>query len=113
MNIILFPSPSKGNFSKKQRFITKSKTFYYPMLLAYTTEILEQTRHNVELIDTATTSPQAIADGIEKLLVDGELRKNLINKGFERVKLFSWRKTAKQILTLYEDLHKKQYAIKH
>ncbi len=42
-------------------------------------------------------SPQALADGIIKILIDSELRQALINKGLIRVKEFSWRKTAEEI----------------
>jgi glycosyltransferase involved in cell wall biosynthesis len=42
-------------------------------------------------------SPQAMADGIIKILIDSELRQALINKGLARAKEFSWRKTAEEI----------------
>lgn len=38
--------------------------------------------------------PEEISEAINKLLVDKKLRENLINKGFERIKDFSWRQTA-------------------
>ncbi len=41
-----------------------------------------------------------IAAGMTKLLEDVSLRQELIQKGFERIKMFSWEKSAKQILDI-------------
>jgi len=48
----------------------------------------------------------SIAKGIYKVLTDENLRQRLVQKGFERVKLFSWEKTAKQILEIFEKVLK-------
>ncbi|MCD6419940.1 MAG: glycosyltransferase family 4 protein, partial [Synergistetes bacterium] len=45
-----------------------------------------------------------IALGIRTVLSDENLQKELVRKGFERVKLFSWEKTAKQILEVFEEV---------
>jgi len=45
---------------------------------------------------------ESIADGIYKVLTDENLRNSLIKKGLERVKLFSWEKTAKETLKVIE-----------
>ena len=37
---------------------------------------------------------ESIAQGIKKVLADKELRDTLIRKGYERIKMFSWRKCA-------------------
>ncbi|MEW6096146.1 MAG: glycosyltransferase family 1 protein [bacterium] len=44
---------------------------------------------------------QEISEGIAKGLTDINLKKNLIQKGLERVQLFSWEKTAKTLLELF------------
>lgn len=49
--------------------------------------------------------PKAIADGIQLLLTDNKLRTGLITKGFDRVKLFSWEKCAKETLKVYEEVY--------
>lgn len=51
--------------------------------------------------------PQAIADGIEKLIADNKFRIGLINKGTDRVKLFSWKKMARETLKVYEEVYNK------
>lgn len=40
----------------------------------------------------------SLVDAIIKVLTDGKLRQELVGKGLERIKLFSWRKTAEGIL---------------
>jgi glycosyltransferase involved in cell wall biosynthesis len=43
-----------------------------------------------------------IANAIQRLLLDEKLRNELIGRGFERVKLFSWERTARETLQVYE-----------
>ncbi|MCM8785123.1 MAG: glycosyltransferase family 4 protein [Candidatus Omnitrophica bacterium] len=45
-----------------------------------------------------------IANAILKLVEERELRKDLIKKGLERVKLFTWENTAKKTLKVYKEL---------
>ncbi|PIP17482.1 MAG: glycosyl transferase family 1 [Parcubacteria group bacterium CG23_combo_of_CG06-09_8_20_14_all_35_9] len=42
--------------------------------------------------------PQEIAEGMRRVLEDKNLREDLINKGFKRVKEFSWERCAKETL---------------
>ncbi|MDD5529969.1 MAG: glycosyltransferase family 1 protein [bacterium] len=46
-----------------------------------------------------------IADSMEKVLTDNKLREDLRNRGLERVKLFSWEKTARKTLNLYRKVY--------
>jgi len=48
----------------------------------------------------------SIADAINKLAYDEILRNNVINKGFSRVKEFSWAKTVKETYEAYLDIIK-------
>lgn len=43
-----------------------------------------------------------IARKMETIVEDGELRKNLVEKGIARSKEFSWEKTAKEVLSIYQ-----------
>ncbi|HYL78972.1 MAG TPA: glycosyltransferase family 1 protein [Bryobacteraceae bacterium] len=45
-----------------------------------------------------------IARGIRELLLDGELRARLIERGFEHLKKFSWERSAAQVLLTYEEI---------
>jgi glycosyltransferase involved in cell wall biosynthesis len=47
---------------------------------------------------------EEIANVIGKVIEDGELRNNMRRKGFERIKMFSWERTAKETLKVFESL---------
>jgi glycosyltransferase involved in cell wall biosynthesis len=49
-------------------------------------------------------SPEDIANGIYKLLMDETLRSNLIEKGMKRVEKFSWNEAAQKLLTIYQEV---------
>jgi len=46
--------------------------------------------------------PSELADKVIQLLDDEILRKSLIQKGLERIKLYSWEKSARTVLDIYE-----------
>jgi glycosyltransferase involved in cell wall biosynthesis len=48
--------------------------------------------------------PEQMADGLDRLLGDTALREELIRKGRERVKRYTWEATARATLKLYEEL---------
>ncbi|MDP2944017.1 MAG: glycosyltransferase family 1 protein [bacterium] len=45
-----------------------------------------------------------LAEAMEKILTDEDLRKTLVTRGLDRVKKFSWRKCAEETLALIENL---------
>ena len=47
---------------------------------------------------------ESIAEGIYKVLTDETLRQSLIQKGIERAKLFSWEKSAKEYISVFEEV---------
>lgn len=58
--------------------------------------------------DAALTSPERAGDITEMMLRlenDHDFRERQINIGLERVKMFSWRKTAEELLRLYKDVY--------
>jgi glycosyltransferase involved in cell wall biosynthesis len=48
---------------------------------------------------------EAWAEAIAKVLLDEELRKGMIGKGYQQVSLFSWKKTAEQTKDIYKELY--------
>ena len=46
---------------------------------------------------------ETMAKSIAEVLDDAALRKKLVKNGYERLKDFSWRKTAEQTLEVYRD----------
>ena len=49
-------------------------------------------------------SVHSIAAGIHKVLTNDELRTTLITKGYERARLFTWKKSAREHFKLFNDL---------
>ncbi|MDI6754492.1 MAG: glycosyltransferase family 1 protein [Thermodesulfobacteriota bacterium] len=47
---------------------------------------------------------KSIADGIFKAIIDEDLKKNLIQKGLQRVRLFHWKKSAEQHMEVFEEV---------
>jgi len=47
---------------------------------------------------------EEMAEAIVKILTNDELKKELIRKGLERIKQFSWKKTAVETLRIYEEI---------
>jgi len=48
--------------------------------------------------------PESLIQSIEAVLSDNYYREQIIKKGFERLKLFSWEKTARDTKKVYHDL---------
>ena len=46
-----------------------------------------------------------LADAMYKVLTDDNLRRDMIKKGLKRAKMFSWKKTAKETLKVYEEVY--------
>jgi glycosyltransferase involved in cell wall biosynthesis len=49
--------------------------------------------------------PEVLANAIYTVLLDSNLRNCLVEKGIERIKQFSWEKSAKKILEIYYKAH--------
>ena len=56
------------------------------------------------LIDPHNT--EAIAEALERLLDDEDLRKELQQKGYQQATTYTWTNSARKLLELYEHLHK-------
>ncbi len=50
--------------------------------------------------------PEELADAIYKILLNEDIQNSLVEKGLERVKLFSWKETANKTVKIYEDVFK-------
>jgi hypothetical protein len=51
------------------------------------------------------TNVKELAEALESVLTKENLRESLVQKGFNRVKQFSWQKTAEQTLRVYDELY--------
>lgn len=98
---------------------SKASVFLYPSLReSFGIPILEGMACGVPVITSNTASmpevagdaavfvdpflPSSIAGQIHHLLTDANKRTELVEKGFARAKNFSWEKTARQVVQLYE-----------
>jgi glycosyltransferase involved in cell wall biosynthesis len=57
--------------------------------------------------------PQSIANGIEALLTNQKLRNTLIERGLQRIKIFSWENSAKQMIEIYTNIFQRKYTAKN
>lgn len=73
-----------------------------PVVTSNTSAIPEIAGNGAILVDPA--DPDAIAGALLRLETDDAFRREQIAYGLERVKLFSWERTARQLLALYEEL---------
>ncbi len=77
-----------------------------PVVAANTSSLPEVAGDAALLVDPKDW--QALADAIMKILDDGSFRSQLIQKGKERSKLFSWERTARETLNAYQSLFNKK-----
>ncbi|MBH8552379.1 glycosyltransferase family 4 protein [Nostocaceae cyanobacterium CENA357] len=82
--------------------VLEAMTLGAPVVTANTSSIPEVTGDAAILIDP--NDPMQLAEAILKIISDAQLRQELINKGKERAKLFSWERTAKETLKAYRTL---------
>lgn len=73
-----------------------------PIITSNTSAIPEVAGSGAILIDPYNI--EEIANMIEKVIEDNEFRERTISYGIERVKLFSWENTAKELINLYNSL---------
>ena len=58
-----------------------------------------------------TVNPENVFDiarGIRDVILEPEFRRELVHRGFERLKAFSWDRTAEQVLQVYEEVGRKR-----
>ena len=77
-----------------------------PTIVSNTSSLPEVVGDGAMIVDPH--DPQDLSQAVVSLLKDGDLRKKLSQKGIERSKAFSWRKTAKETLNIYLDVYNGQ-----
>lgn len=55
-------------------------------------------------------SSESVAQGLQRILEDSQLHSRLAAEGFERAKLFSWNKAARETLDIYRRVHEERKA---
>ncbi|MCW5314782.1 glycosyltransferase [Nostoc sp. KVJ3] len=82
--------------------ILEAMTLGAPVVSANTSSIPEVTGDAAILIDPSDFIQ--LAEAILKVISDSQVRQELISKGRERAKLFSWERTAKETLEAYRTI---------
>jgi glycosyltransferase involved in cell wall biosynthesis len=73
-----------------------------PVITSHTSSMPEVAADAAHLIDP--NDHKSIAEGIRKVLSETEYRTILIQKGFARVKDFSWSNNARQLVDIYSNI---------
>ncbi|MEM7716781.1 MAG: glycosyltransferase family 1 protein, partial [Cyanobacteria bacterium P01_A01_bin.68] len=82
--------------------VLEAMTLGAPVVTSNTSSLPEVVGDAALLINP--DEPMQLAEAILKLISDSQLRQELIEKGKEKAKLFSWEKTAKETLKAYRNI---------
>lgn len=97
-DIFVYPSHYEG-FGLP---VLEAMTLGAPVVTSNTSSIPEVTGDAALLIDP--NEPIQLAEAILRIISDSQLRQTLIDKGKARTKLFSWEKTAQEVLKVYRSI---------
>jgi glycosyltransferase involved in cell wall biosynthesis len=95
-DLLLFPSLYEG-FGLP---ILEAQACGCPVLTSNVTSCPEVAGDGAHIVDPY--SVDEIRDGILKIIKDNNYKEQLIKKGFENIKRFSWEKSARKILELID-----------
>jgi len=82
--------------------VLEAQSLGTPVLTSNTSSLPEVAGDSVLYVNPYKV--EEIAKGMEKIALDEKLRENLIQKGYENIKRFSWQKAARQLLNLIHSL---------
>lgn len=82
--------------------ILESQSLGVPVLTSNTSSLPEVGGDSVLYVDPYNIKD--ITQGMEKLATDNNLRNDLIQKGFENIKRFSWERSARKLLDIFHSL---------
>ncbi len=71
-----------------------------PVVTSKTSSLPEVAGNGAILIDPHNTNE--IAESLYEIIIDKQKRRKIINLGFKNIQRFSWEKTAKETLRVYE-----------
>jgi len=99
-DIFLYPSYYEG-FGLP---VLEAMTLGAPVITSNTSSIPEVTGNAAILIDP--NNYMQLVEAILGIISDSQMRQELIDRGKERAKLFSWERTAKETLNAYRNIYK-------
>ena len=99
-NAIAFVLPSK--YEGFGIPVLEAMSFNVPVIISNAAALVEVAGDAALVFDQ--NKPEDLAGAIEKLVSDEHLQDELRRKGRDRVKMFTWEKSARQLCVLYESL---------
>ena len=99
-------------YAKAFVFVSTHEGFGFPILEAQSLGVPVLTSNTSSLPEIAGDGAlfvnpfdiEEISKGMEKIVFDENLRKDLIQKGYENIKRFSWRKAAEELLGIFKEV---------
>jgi glycosyltransferase involved in cell wall biosynthesis len=82
--------------------VLEAMTLGAPVITSNTSSLPEVAGDAALLVDP--NDPDQLVDAILNVIADSQLRRALIDKGQQRARLFSWKKTAEETLKAYNSL---------
>jgi len=89
--------------------ILEAMSYGVPVITSNVSSMPEVAGDAALLVDP--NDEKGLADAMKKILVNGEIRKILISKGYERVKKFSWKRCARETLDTFEKVSSKKGSV--
>jgi glycosyltransferase involved in cell wall biosynthesis len=96
---LVFPSLHEG-FGLP---VLEAQSLGVPVLTSNVTALPEVAGEGALYVDPYNV--EEIAKGMERIAFDENLRKDLIQKGYENIKRFSWGKAAKELLEVFKEVY--------
>jgi glycosyltransferase involved in cell wall biosynthesis len=96
---LIFPSTHEG-FGLP---VLEAQSLGVPVLTSNVTALPEVAGEGALYVDPYNV--EEIAKGMERIAFDENLRKDLIKKGFENIKRFSWERAAKELLKVFKEVY--------
>lgn len=87
--------------------VLEAQSLGIPVLTSNTSSLPEVGGDSVLYVDPYDI--EEIAKGMERIAFDEKLRKDLVKKGFQNLKRFSWEKSAQRLLNLFQQVIGKDY----
>jgi glycosyltransferase involved in cell wall biosynthesis len=82
--------------------VLEAQSLGVPVLTSNTSSLPEVAGEGALYVDPYNV--EEIAKGMERIAFDENLRKDLIQKGYENIKRFSWEKAANELLNLFKSI---------
>lgn len=110
-DVLALPNSATSNISKF--YTSPLKMFEYMAvkkpIIASDLPSLREVLNNKNSVLVAPDNPEALAEGIKKVLSDAHFAEAIAEQAFQDVQQYTWRKRAKKIINFIKQKNEKQY----